>query len=106
MKCISCGNESAVGSGFCEFCGSRLEGSANINEVNYSGVNTSSDGKILGILSISAGFLMPLVGIILGVLSIMQREKSGGKGAPLGIIGCITSIVVPIIAILIFVSMN
>jgi uncharacterized membrane protein YvbJ len=101
MFCSSCGNQNTEGSGFCEYCGAKIEG----GEVETFDDSVGSmfapldNSRALGIRSIIFGltgiflFIMSFVGIVFGVQSIIQKQKSGNKDTPFGVIGIIISII-------------
>jgi len=71
------------------------------SELNQNGgIMEQKKGKTLGILSVSLGWLIPLVGLILGIIGLV---KSNNKPATtLNIIGIIESVLFWIFYLILF----
>jgi uncharacterized membrane protein YvbJ len=79
MYCKNCGKPVDDNSSYCSNCGAQLSGT--------SAVNNSEDNSSFGFAL--AGFLVPLVGLILFLVydkKNPKRAKSAGKGALIGLI--------------------
>lgn len=112
--CPLCGTPVVRGAQFCTNCGNKLDGvienanvsSGNSNEFtpihNYTSsvqsknsyrTQKSQKGKTPGILSIIFGFLIPEIGLIFGIIAIIEGIIYKNKSAlVLGIIGTVTSV--------------
>lgn len=62
-------------------------------------------GKGLSIAGIICGILIPLVGLILGIIGMNQNKKAGGDGK-LGKIAIIVSVVVWILSFIVMMTMR
>lgn len=72
---------------------------ANPQAYQYAPIPTNTDaGKGLSIAGIVCGFLIPLLGLIFGIIGMNQNKKAGGDGK-LGTIAIVISIVVWLLGI-------
>lgn len=62
----------------------------------------SDAGRVMGIVGIICAFVLPVVGLILGIVSVVQARKGGGsKGLGIAaiIIGAVTTIIATVIVV-------
>ena len=81
MYCKNCGHELQDNSEFCVYCGAR-QGSNNVN---------GKDSSTLALLSIIFAFVQPIVGLILGIVGVLQGKSS--KSKKMAIVGLILSFI-------------
>jgi len=67
-------------------------------EIKSEPIKTTSPSKILGILSICFGFLIPIFGIVLGIIGLTIHDSEKKKYKSLSIIGIILSLVLWILS--------
>jgi len=62
-----------------------------------------SKSKVLGILSICIGLILPFVGVVLAIigLSISKEKRKEGRDIALNVIGLVLSVVIWIVEIII-----
>lgn len=103
MYCPKCGTENPDDAELCRSCSWVLTSAS----TQAAGVATKTSGLaiaalVLGILSPFSGFLTALPAIILGIISLVKIERSGGKltGKGLAIVGIVLPVVLfPVILI-------
>ena len=83
MFCNKCGNEIPTDSTFCVKCGAKLETAQPIQ--NYSQPIEEKINVGLVILSV----MLPLVGIILGIVYLVNQNKRAGKAYLIAAIACV-----------------
>ncbi len=104
MHCSKCGSENSDDARVCRACGAALVAPA----IQTPGLGVKTSGMaiaalVLGILSIFTCALTTIPAIILGIVSLVKIEKSGGRltGRGFAIAGIVVPVVmVPIIALL------
>ena len=96
MYCPKCGKENLPDAQSCRFCGCSLTGAptgaASIN-VRVSGLAIAS--LVLGILSVFTCGITAIPAIILGIISLVLIEKSGGRITGRGF--AIAGIIIPVV---------
>lgn len=104
MYCSKCGSENSDGARVCRVCGAALVPPP----IQAPGLGVKTSGLaitalVLGILSIFTCALTAIPAIILGIVSLVKIEKSGGRltGRGFAIVGIVVpAVVVPMIALL------
>lgn len=97
MNCPKCGKENPEDAQLCESCSCVLTQSSVSAEsviIKTSGMGIAS--LILGILSVFSCGITAIPAVILGIISLVQIEKSGGRltGRAFGIVGIVVPVVV------------
>ncbi|MBO1903041.1 DUF4190 domain-containing protein [Leucobacter weissii] len=64
---------------------------------------TSTPGKTLGIVSLILAFFLPIIGLILGIVAVIQSRKAGAGNIP-GIIAIILGAIFTIIWVFILIA--
>jgi hypothetical protein len=109
MYCSRCGQQNPDGAKFCGACGATLNQST-IQTPNF-GIKTSGmaiGAMVLGILGIFTCGLTAIPAIILGIVSLVRIEKSGGSltGRGFAIAGIVVPcVMLPLIALLMGIMM-
>jgi uncharacterized membrane protein YvbJ len=100
MYCQKCGQENPDGSQVCRACGAALISPP----IQAPGLNVKSSGMaiaalVLGIMSIFTCALTAIPAIILGIISLVKIEKSGGRlvGRNFSILGVVIPVCVGVI---------
>ncbi len=97
MYCKNCGKEIDDNSIYCSHCGARQDYSQ--NTYLYVGF----ENKVWGILSIVFAFLMPVLGIVFGVIGLSTyKDQENRKLCKIGIGIVIAEFVLAIILMVIF----
>ncbi|KYC48910.1 MAG: 50S ribosomal protein L40e [Candidatus Methanofastidiosum methylothiophilum] len=91
--CSRCGTENPFESRFCHKCGENLK-SKNIDKIAVKKPKNRDIGTIWYVV----GFIIPLIGIIAGLIFATQRRKNAG-------ILILVSLIIPILAVLAFLFM-
>ena len=91
---------------YCKYCGQQINDDAYVC-VHCGRVvaeqpreNKPNDVNIYAVLSLVFAFLMPVAGIVLGVIGMSDAKKTGGNGRGLAVAGLTLSIVFIVLAIL------
>jgi prepilin-type processing-associated H-X9-DG protein len=97
MNCPKCGKENPDDAQLCQFCSCVLTQSTVSAEgvtIKTSGIGIAS--MVLGILSVFSCGITAIPAVILGIISLVQIEKSGGRltGRAFGIVGIAIPVVV------------
>ena len=97
MNCPKCGKENPEDAQLCQSCSCALTQSTVTAEsviIKTSGIGIAS--LILGILSVFSCGITAIPAVILGIISLVQIEKSGGRltGRAFGIVGIAIPVVV------------
>ncbi|MHC4489259.1 MAG: DUF4190 domain-containing protein [Planctomycetota bacterium] len=97
MNCPKCGKENPEDAQLCQSCSCELTQSTVTAEnviIKTSGIGIAS--MVLGILSVFTFGITAIPAVILGIISLVQIEKSGGKltGRAFGIVGIAVPVVV------------
>ena len=99
IKCVECGKKISNSADTCPYCGKLLT-----EEDKFEGYKDLQDnlaqGKSLSILAITFAFIMPIVGLILGIITITKGLKKKG------LLAIILSIVAWLVYILIFIIIS
>lgn len=74
MFCADCGEKLLPGGTFCSKCGSRIPGSGSL-----SVQQSSSSYSTLAITAFVLSFLIPIVGLVLGIVAQREIDASGGR---------------------------
>jgi prepilin-type processing-associated H-X9-DG protein len=99
MYCPKCGKENPEGAQVCGGCSSPLPGASGPAERPITKTSRLAIAAfVLGVLSLFTLGITAIPAVVLGIISLVRIEKSGGRltGANFGVLG----IVVPVIAIL------
>ncbi len=109
MYCPKCGKENPDDAQLCQSCSCVLTQSSVTTEnviVKTSGIGIAS--MVLGILSVFSCGITAIPAIILGIISLVQIEKSGGRltGRAFGIVGIAIPMVVCILIGLLVPALN
>ena len=99
---------------YCKYCGQQINDDAYVC-VHCGRVvaeqpreNKPNDVNIYAVLSLVFTFLMPVAGIVLGVIGMSDAKKTGGNGRGLAVAGLTLSIVfivLVILALVVYLSM-
>jgi len=104
MNCPKCGKENLDGSQVCQFCNWVFEQVAStVDSIIILTSRLAIASLVLGVLSFFTCGITIIPAIILGIISIIQIEKSGGRltGSGFATIGISTSVVAFLLLILI-----
>ena len=103
MLCPKCGKENPEGAQVCSGCGSPLPGSSAPAEqpiTKTSGLAIAA--FVLGILSPFTLAITAIPAVVLGIISLVKIEKSGGRLT--GIAFAVIGITIPLVAFLVMIS--
>lgn len=105
LFCKNCGGALLPGDQFCTKCGTKVESINSNQETNNFGNNFNNSNPVnnpelletstIGICSIVFGVLIPIVGLILGIVGLSKYKVK--KNRTLCIIGIVVSIVIFVI---------
>ena len=104
MYCPKCGKENADDAQICSACGSILtQGKASDGHIAIKTSRLAITALVLGILSIFTCGLTAIPAIILGIISLVLIDKSGGRltGRGLAITGAAISVVLILLIVII-----
>ena len=88
---MKCGKQIQDGSVYCRYCGTNQGGTAQEQEYNEQQYNTYEQTDITDKSIIVASVLLPIVGIIIGIININNGRKESGNAY---ITAAITSMIV------------
>jgi len=99
MFCKKCGHEIENAETPCPYCGNANQES--IPQVIYEPrpeAPAEKKGTVLGVLSLVLAFLVPIAGVVLGIIAIVQGRKTQNTAAwVMGIIGIILAVIMIVI---------
>lgn len=90
--CNYCGNELADEADVCVKCG-RSVGTARKSE--------NSDNNIIAIIALIASFIIPIAGLILGIIGYKNSKKTGGENKGMALAAIIISSVSMLLTLLV-----
>jgi len=104
MYCKKCGAEIPDNSVYCPVCGEKAENDEESNEDDFSSIHIvdSKDEELeaITILAFIFAFILPVVGLILGIVS--HNKDYGSRNNQFDIASIVISIIIIFLAILIY----
>ena len=117
--CTNCGNEMPENAKFCSKCGASINGDENATATPNYGYNPQpapvqgygyqqyqpTEGKALGVCSIIFGILMPMIGLICGIIGVCTyKEESNRKLAIIGLVIAAVEIVLGVVLSIVYMN--